>query len=235
MRGEPSGQLPPAAFVNFLQNHDQVGNRAFGERLCQLVDPAALEALTAVLLLAPPIPLLFMGEEFAASQPFLYFCDFGAELADAVREGRRHEFAHFAQFCDPDARALIPDPNAAATFTASVLDWSVVGQDRHRIVLDLYRRLLSLRLRWITPRLAGMGNGSPQSTAYSATALGVSWRFGDGSRLTLAANLGSSTIEVPAPTGTLIFTTSNLHDDALASGRLPPWSVWWSLDSGERR
>ena len=235
LRGEASGHLPPAAFVNFLQNHDQIGNRAFGERLCHLLDPAALEALAALLLLAPPTPLLFMGEEFAASQPFLYFCDFGAELADAVREGRRHEFAHFAQFCDPDARALIPDPNAAATFTASVLDWSVVGQDRHRIMLDLYRRLLSLRRHLIAPHLAGMGNGAPQATVYSATALGVSWRLGDGSRLTLAANLGDDTVNVHRATGTLIFATSNLDDEALASGRLPPWSVAWYLDCAGRR
>ena len=233
-RGEPSGHLPPAAFVNFLQNHDQVGNRAFGERLCHLAQPAALEALAAVLLLAPPIPLLFMGEEFAADQPFLFFCDFAAELADAVREGRRHEFAHFPQFADPDALALIPDPNAAATFTASVLDWSVLGQGRHRLVLDLYQRLLALRRRSITPRLAGMGNGSPQSTVFSETALGVSWRLGDGSRLALAANLGSRTVSVPLTTGSRIFTTSNLDDDALSRGRLPPWSVCWTLESGER-
>ncbi|MBS1227243.1 MAG: malto-oligosyltrehalose trehalohydrolase [Proteobacteria bacterium] len=235
MRGEPSGHLPPAAFVNFLQNHDQVGNRAFGERLCHLIPPAALEALTSVLLLAPPIPLLFMGEEFAASQPFLFFCDFSAELADAVREGRRHEFAHFARFTDPAALALIPDPNAATTFGACVLDWSALGQDRHRIVLDLYRHLLSLRRRWIIPRLAGMGNGAPQSTVYSATALGVSWRLGDGSRLRLAANLGNSTADFPPLTGVRIFATGNLDDDALACGRLPPWSVAWSLESGARR
>ena len=234
-RGEPSGHLPPAAFVNFLQTHDQVGNRAFGERLCQLVDPAALEALTAILLLAPPIPLLFMGEEFAASQPFLFFCDFDAELARAVSEGRRHEFSRFSRFADPAALALIPDPSADASFSACVLDWSVLGQEPHRGVLDLYRRLLSLRRQLITPRLAGMGNGSPQSTVFSATALGVSWRLGDGSRLALVANLGSGTVDVPGASGKRIFATSNIDDEALSCGRLPPWSVAWYLESGERR
>lgn len=234
-RGEPSGQLPPAAFVNFLQTHDQVGNRAFGERLCQLADPAALEALTAVLLLAPPIPLLFMGEEFAASQPFLFFCDFDAELARAVSDGRRHEFSRFSRFADPAARALIPDPNAAATFNACVLDWSVLGQEPHRAVLDLYRSLLSLRRHLITPHLAGMGNGAPQATVYSETALGVSWRLGDGRRLTLATNLGSDTVNVPRATGALIFATSNLDNEVLSCGRLPPWSVACYLESGERR
>lgn len=234
-RGEPSGQLPPAAFVNFLQTHDQVGNRPFGERLCQLVDPGALEALTAVLLLAPPIPLLFMGEEFAASQPFLFFCDFDAELARAVSEGRRLEFSRFSRFADPAAQALIPDPGAAATFNASVLDWSVVDQEPHRALLDLYRRLLSLRRQLITPHLAGMGNGSPQSTVFSKTALDVSWRLGDDSRLTLVANLGGDTASFPGATGKPIFATSNFDDNALACGRLPPWSVAWYLDRGDRR
>ena len=234
-RGEPSGHLPPAAFINFLQTHDQVGNRPFGERLCQLADPAALEALTAVLLLAPPIPLLFMGEEFAASQPFLFFCDFDAELARAVSEGRRHEFSRFSRFADPAAQALIPDPSAAATFNACVLDWSVVGQEPHRAVLDLYRRLLLLRRQLITPHLAGMGNGSPQSEVFSATALGVSWRLGDGSRLTLRANLGGDTVGFPGAAGALIFATSNIDDDVLTSGRLPPWSVAWYLDCAGRR
>ncbi len=98
-RGEPSRHLPPTAFVNFLQNHDQIGNRAFGERLPKLVkDEAALVAATAILMLAPSPPLLFMGEEWAAPEPFSYFCDFGEDLAVKVREGRKREFAKFARF-----------------------------------------------------------------------------------------------------------------------------------------
>ena len=91
----PSGHLPPTAFVLFLQNHDQIGNRAFGERLTTLVEPAALEAAIALMMLCPQIPLLFMGEEDASRTPFLFFTDHGAELADAVREGRRSEFSQF--------------------------------------------------------------------------------------------------------------------------------------------
>ncbi len=232
-RGEPSSHLPPAAFVNFLQSHDQVGNRALGERLCHLVSPTALEALTAVLLLAPPTPLLFMGEEFAAAQPFLFFCDFGAELAHAVTEGRRREFANFVRFADPAALAHIPDPNAAATFTASALDWSVLAQSPHHFVLDLYRQLLFLRRQWITPRLAGMGNGAPQSTAFSDNALSVSWRLGDGSRLTLVANLGNRPVELPPAPGTRLFATHNLDEEAIAAGRFLPWSATWHLQAGD--
>ena len=97
----------------FLQNHDQIGNRAFGERLTVLTEPAALEAAIALLLLSPQIPLLFMGEETASRSPFLFFTDHGPELAEAVREGRRNEFARFADFADPAKRERIPDPNAA--------------------------------------------------------------------------------------------------------------------------
>src|SRR5262249_49801533 len=106
-RGEKSGHLPPMAFVNFIQNHDQIGNRAFGERLIALVSRDALKAAIAIQLLAPSPPLLFMGEELGATMPFLFFCDFTGDLADAVREGRRREFARFPAFASPDARARI--------------------------------------------------------------------------------------------------------------------------------
>src|SRR5207302_10354828 len=111
-RGEPSGGLPPAAFVSFLQNHDQIGNRAFGERIATIAEPRALRAAMAILLLSPQPPLLFMGEEMGARTPFQFFCDFGPDLAKAVTEGRRNEFAGFARFSDPTVRERIPDPNA---------------------------------------------------------------------------------------------------------------------------
>ena len=100
-RGEPTEGLPPTAFVSFLQNHDQIGNRAFGERIIQIADRRAVRAAAAILLLAPSPPLLFMGEEFGAETPFLFFCDFEKDLAAAVTEGRRNEFARFARFNDP--------------------------------------------------------------------------------------------------------------------------------------
>ena len=133
-RGEPSAHLPPTAFVPFLQNHDQVGNRAFGERLCSLASEQALRAATTVLLLAPAPPLLFMGEEFGAATPFLFFCDFGPQLAAAVTAGRRREFARFARFSDAQAQAQIPDPNDVHTFESSKLDWALSGRRRRTIV-----------------------------------------------------------------------------------------------------
>ena len=111
-RGEPSAHLPPTAFVIFLQNHDQIGNRALGERLGHIVkNEEALRAATAVLLLAPSPPMLFMGEEWNAPEPFPYFCDFGQELATKVREGRKKEFQHFERFRDPSNSDSIPDPD----------------------------------------------------------------------------------------------------------------------------
>ena len=122
-RRRPAGRavrvLPPTAFVNFLQNHDQIGNRAFGERLTTLTDAATVELLTAVLLLAPHTPLMFMGEEWGERRPFCYFTDFTGELATAVREGRRAEFKKWPQFADPANRERIPDPNAPETAAAS--------------------------------------------------------------------------------------------------------------------
>ncbi len=235
LRGEPSAHLPPATFINFLQTHDQVGNRAFGERLCHLASPEAMEAVTAVLLLSPATPFLFMGEEFAAAQPFLFFCDFGPELARAVTEGRRREFASFARFADPAVREKIPDPNAVSTYTASTLDWNALNQEPHRSVLNLHRQLLALRRQWITPRLAGMGNGTPQTALFSDTALSVSWRLGDGSCLVLAANLGGDTLDIPPAAGTLIFATANLDPEAIRAGHFPPWSVCWHLQPGEHQ
>ena len=228
-RGEPSAHLPPPAFVDALQTHDQVGNRAFGERLHQLAPAPAVEALIAVLLLAPQVPMLFMGEEFATEQPFLFFCDFGPELAQAVTDGRRREFARFTRFADPATRQRIPDPGAEATFAASVLDWTVIDRPPHAARLALYRRLLALRRRHITPRLAGMPGGQAGYALTGERALTVHWRLGDGSRLALAANLADQATELAPQPGRVLYLSDSLDAAQHATGRLPPWSVAWTL------
>src|SRR3978361_707313 len=123
-RGEPSAHLPPTAFVAFMQNHDQVGNRAFGERITAGASPQAVHAIAAVYLLLPQTPMLFMGEEWGSSSPFPFFCDFEGELPDLVRKGRREEFASFPEFRDPVQRERIPDPLAEKTFLSGKLDWT---------------------------------------------------------------------------------------------------------------
>ncbi|MEJ1968364.1 MAG: malto-oligosyltrehalose trehalohydrolase [Rhizomicrobium sp.] len=185
--------LPPTAFVNFLQNHDHVGNRAFGERLTVLADETALKAVIGLLLLTPPIPLIFFGEETGAREPFLYFCDHAdAKLADAVREGRRSEFAKFPEFRDPAKRAQIPDPNAAETFAGSRprLD----GGDEWRA---FYKELLNLRRTHIVPRLKGcVAEGAD---VVGPKAVRASWRMGDGARLTVLADLGREPVPCRVP------------------------------------
>ncbi len=196
-RGEPSADLPPYAHVLFLQNHDQIGNRAFGERLTSLASPNALEAAIALQLLCPQIPLLFMGEEVAARTPFLFFTDHHDTLADAVREGRRQEFSGFAEFTDPKKRESIPDPNAIETFTASVPRAESAAR------FGLYQRLIALRMKELVPRLRG-------TTSIGAEAIGpkavlARWRMGDGSRLTIVTNLGTDAVPFEPPAGRLLF------------------------------
>ncbi len=226
-RGEPSAHLPPSAFVGFLQTHDQVGNRAFGERLAALAPPQALTLATAILLLAPSPPLLFMGEEYGATTPFLYFCDFGPELAAAVTQGRRREFARFQRFADPTAQASIPDPNEPETFRRSRLDWDCVGRPPHAQVLDQYRQLLALRRSEIVPHLAGTMGGRARWLTFGIAGLAVDWTLGDGSHLALRANLGpQETGAVPPSAGRRIHRVG----DDLGPGRhLPPWSGVWHL------
>jgi malto-oligosyltrehalose trehalohydrolase len=222
-RGMPSAHLPPTAFVLFLQNHDQVGNRAFGERLTALAEPAALEAAIALQLLCPQIPLLFMGEEDASRTPFLFFTDHRGALAEAVREGRRAEFSRFSAFANPATRERIPDPNALRTFEASVPHADPqAGQARQA----LYRRLLALRHAEIVPRLDGAC--AIEARAVGPRAVFAGWRLGDGAVLTIATNLGREPASMPAPVGDLLFAIPS--DAALqAPGRIlaPRCTLAW--------
>ncbi|HEX8989209.1 MAG TPA: malto-oligosyltrehalose trehalohydrolase [Rhodocyclaceae bacterium] len=231
VRGESTAGLTPEAFVAFLQNHDQIGNRAFGERIGMLAEPHAVDAAQALLLLAPFPPLLFMGEEFRAASPFLFFCDFAGELAQAVTRGRREEFARFAGFGDAAARERIPDPNHEETFRRSCLDWGQLALAPHGDCLWRTRQLLGLRHREITPRLAGMRAGTARCKRLGARTLAASWTLGDGTRLALVANLGGTAVEgLSRPAGRLLHATPPSAAGALEDGALPAWSVVWLLD-----
>ena len=185
-RGTPSAHLPPTAFVSFLQNHDQVGNRAMGERLTLLTDPDKLRAATALLLLCPQVPLLFMGDDEGSEAPFLFFTDFHDKLAEAVREGRRREFAKFEAFADEQARAAIPDPNALTTFEAS-RPQPGPDADRWRA---LYRELLTLRRERIVPHLPGARAIGAEATGPASVI--ARWRLGDGTTLAIALDLSDA-------------------------------------------
>lgn len=234
-RGESSAHLPPTAFVAFLQNHDQTGNRALGERLSHLADSDALAAATALLLLSPMVPLLFMGEEWGASQPFLFFTEHKEELAQAVREGRRAEFADFSAFLDEKARERIPDPNALSTFEASIPDFDARETDSHAACLERYRTLLALRHQHIVPRLQG-------ARALGAEAIGdkavlARWQMNDASQLVIALNLGNQPVAVPDSDVQTLLVEQCLYEtregvaSTTQSGRLPSGaSAVWLLD-----
>jgi maltooligosyltrehalose trehalohydrolase len=232
-RGEPSHALPPTAFVAFLQNHAQVGNRALGERIHELAQYRPLQAITAILLLAPAPPLLFMGQEFAAAQPFLYFCDFSPALARAITMGRRQHFASFKAFRTPKARATIPDPNDPAAFQRSKLDWRSLGQPPHDAWLSLHRHLLAIRHKEIIPRLTGIPDIQARHEVLGDRGLLVQWTLGDGAVLSLLANLGETTlIDLKLPEGTVLYASEWGLENALAQHGLPPWSVVWFLKAG---
>ncbi len=223
-RGEPSGYLPTTAFVICLQNHDQIGNRALGERLTVLADPEALRAATALLLLTPFIPMLFMGEEFSSQTPFLFFTDHNPELAELVRTGRREEFKHFAAFQDPKRRESIPDPNAPSTFKASVPDFDPPEQ-----ASAFHRELLALRKTHIVPGIPGCRTAGV--TILSNTALLARWRLGTGALLSIAVNLGSEDVALPEIPGQTLFATPARDgaSPAVAQGRS---TIAW-LEAGQ--
>jgi malto-oligosyltrehalose trehalohydrolase len=216
-RGEPSGALAPIAFVNFLQNHDQIGNRALGDRLESLAGDRAIDAALAITLLAPMIPMLFMGEEWGAAPPFPFFCDFHGDLADAVRKGRRKEFAGaYARYGDE-----IPDPLDEATFRSAVLDWNARDLPKAHRRLTLVRDLLSVRRREIVPRLAAARFGD--ASAQDSGLLSANWRMGDGTSLQLLANLCDRDIDIQ----TMITGTKIWGGDL--SDAISPWAVHWHI------
>jgi maltooligosyltrehalose trehalohydrolase len=232
-RGESTAGLPTTAFIPFLQNHDQIGNRAMGDRISTLADEQALRAMTALLLLAPSPPLLFMGQEWNCKRPFLFFCDFEAELSAKVVEGRRREFSSFPEFADPERQALIPDPTVARTFRASVLDWSEPATASGRSWLELHRQLLAIRRRALAPRLATIKPGVCSWQRLTSRALRAEWLLGGDSRLTMLANLGPSDVSgIDAPTGTPIYAVPDWPPEAAGRIELPGWCVAVFLDSG---
>jgi len=226
LRGEPSRVLPATSFVSFLQNHDQVGNRAFGERIDTLVDSAALRAAMAILLLAPSPPLLFMGEEFAALTPFLFFCDFGPDLAAKVSAGRRAEFPQFAEY---SGGSEIPDPNRKETFLRSKLNWASSRESSHANWLQFYRGLLSCRRDQIIPRIEGIVTGEAHYNVLGSHSVTVRWPFVRGGALNLRANLGTASMTHERPLQSRVIFSTVEDAGQIFAGKMPPFSATWLL------
>ncbi len=239
-RRDVDGSVPLTATVNFLHNHDQIGNRAFGERLSQLIAPAPMRLATALLLLSPATPMLFMGEADGATTPFLYFADWQGELRQAVVEGRRREFAQFPHFADPALRERIPDPCDEATFRQCQLDWAAFDTPAAQAVQQLHRELLALRQREITPHLPSLATGAHDAQWLDGEVLALQWRFAaadapalgqtaasdDGARtLELVMNFSDHPVnwtEVPRPTARTIYTLGDVTPHQLGA-----WSARW--------
>jgi maltooligosyltrehalose trehalohydrolase len=232
-RGSPSTHLPANAFIPFLQNHDQIGNRAFGERITELVGPRPLRAGMAVMLLAPHTPLLFMGEEYGEKTRFTFFCDWPPEQAQLVRDGRRKEFAaKYPEFNDPEAQKRIPDPSHPDTFLKCKLDWSSLERPEHQAWLAYYQNLLLLRKERILPHLPGLQGNNTHVRMLDTRSMHIEWRLGDGARLHLIANLGMvPVLNVVQPQAPLLFTSEGDVGPSLNAGTLPPWSVAWYLEN----
>ncbi|UYU33587.1 malto-oligosyltrehalose trehalohydrolase [Siccibacter colletis] len=221
-RGVDSKNQPPVAFVDFIQNHDQVGNRAQGERLITLAGAARTRVLLATLLLSPHIPLLFMGEEYGETNPFLFFTDFHGDLAKAVREGRAKEFDGHAGH----EGESVPDPNEESTFTRSKLDWHKPDEEEGEAWLALTRKLLALRQRYLVPLLATAGGQSGHVLATAPGFLAVSWRFPKGT-LSLALNIGEQPQTLPEMPGETLFAWPQ------AAEKLPQHAILVRLDQGD--
>jgi malto-oligosyltrehalose trehalohydrolase len=216
-RGEIPDALPPTAFVNFLQNHDQIGNRPLGDRL--QADEAAIAAALAITLLAPMVPLLFMGEEWGSTRPFPFFCDFHGDLAETVRKGRRAEFKSAYELLGKD----IPDPLAESTLRSAILDWEARATRAAQRRLALVRDLLKTRRKMVAPHLTGAAFGGAK---WDDRVLTADWRLGDGSRLFLLANISDAKSRSSRMlAGTPIW-------GGTPGDTLPPWSVFWAIGAG---
>ncbi len=227
-RGQDSKGLPLTAFVSFLQNHDQIGNRAFGERITELASPLRVRSAMAILLLAPSPPLLFMGQEFGCARPFLFFCDFGAELAQLVTEGRRREFARFPEFSDPKRRARIPDPHHDATFEASRLDWGAAETSEGLAWFQFYKNILMCRRQRVVPHLKAGGIWARDYRVLGDGGLRARWAFADGAELVLMTNVGCTPMRCEPEVGAPIYTEPG-ESGTYPLDELGPWAVRWYL------
>ena len=233
-RGEDSTDLNPTAFINFLQNHDMIGNRAFGDRIVKIAEPDLYRAAICLFLLCPSIPMLYMGEEWGCETPFLFFCDFGEDLADSVRKGRRKEFARFPEFKDPKIRNTIPDPQSENTFKDSILNMDDINKDKHKKVLDYYKRLLLIRHKYIVPVLPQIKHKLSRYQIYNENMFSAQWEFGNTSRnlLKVIANFNNKKFEFDEklPKNLLAKSNNKVTQDIYTDKIILPKTVVWFID-----
>ncbi len=213
-RGTPSLDTPPARFVTFLQNHDQIANSGRGSRCHQLADSATLRAMTALTLLGPGTPMLFQGQEFAASAPFYYFADHPEELSAQVRQGRIEFMSQFPSVATPEGAACVPDPGNRTTFEKCQLDWSEVKKNASAV--RLHSDLLELRRQ--DPVFSAQRPGSIDGAILAQRAFLLRFFGGNGDDRLLIVNLGADLHVDPAP------------EPLLAPPEARGWEVLWSSE-----
>ena len=213
--------LPLTAMVHFLGNHDQVGNRAFGERLSQLVPEPAAELALLLVLLTPAIPMVFMGDEFGASTPFLYFAHWEGELRDAVRAGRQNEFSH----ATPE-KGTLPDPCDAKTWMASRLHWEESELPPGRARSALVQRALEVRRHWLTPHAEHLAVGGHTAERVGTRGLRVEWIYRHGMRWCLEANLGPEPLPAAPPAAPGKPVLAHRWAAAEVPDSVPVWAPW---------
>ncbi len=224
---EAGCHVPPNAFVSFLQSHDLVGNRIFGERVTTLLAPEPVRALVTIALLLPQAPMLFMGEEWGASTPFPYFCDFHGDLSVAVQKGRCEQLSKLPGVSQDDLKNA-PDCQAESTFRSAQLKWDELREGDHADWLQLYKQLLALRRERIVPLLHELSGRCGVYEVLGPGALKIEWKLAQDQRLHLHANLWHEEHEnFGEPLGEVLWTTGEPRE----GGGLGPWSVRWSLQS----
>ncbi|WP_337270561.1 malto-oligosyltrehalose trehalohydrolase [Oryzifoliimicrobium ureilyticus] len=223
-RGKPSALLPPTAFISFIQNHDQIGNRALGDRMISSHEADPLKAIAAVYLLAPQIPMLFMGEEWGAKEPFPFFCDFNEELNEKVRKGRREELSRLPGFDSED----LPDPTSRETFESAKLDWTRLKEKEAEDWLAFYEGLIAIRKARIAPLLKTMSGHAGKSSALAGEATAVMWKLADNKKLQLICNLSASIAQPfdAEPKGEKLFELGGVEGKAIK-----PWTVLWTIEA----
>lgn len=233
--GVSSVHLPPTAFVNFIQNHDQIGNRAFGDRLRSLASARSYDCLQTILLLAPQIPLMFQGDEFGDCNSFCFFTDFHGELAEAVSKGRKAEFASFAAFEDPQAAEVFPDPNDPVTFEISRVDWTNLRRPVNRRRHQVTQTLLGLRREIVFPLLEN-APGDCGSALVDGRAFCVAWTLAPGKVYHCFANLSDETWDIEdgllspdIATASEVYANHKHTLESLKTGSLPPYSVIFAM------
>jgi len=227
--GNPVADGPPVplgCMVNFIGNHDQIGNRAFGERLSTLAAPEGVELAFLLALLTPATPMVFMGDEFAATTPFLYFANWDGRLRDAVRAGRVREFGHAVA-----AGASLPDPCSRATLQASQLQWDESTTPAGKARRALVRRALRARQTWFQPRAEILCAQGHTAEFVGASGLLVAWHYGDGTVIEMAMNFGPAPVKAPPPVCLAAdASTSEVFSHRWAANEQTwaPWSARWT-------